>query len=441
MNLLDLSPEIFQHIVHDFVSIVGIRKAWNARKVCLTFAVETQYDVLHLQPLTKDDVNWFGYDRSIRPLPKAYPPSIIRSRLNKPPNSFPGFLNKTHRMARSLRDAMESSRQESEETVTTLCESLAQGLPGYRLELALTSDVYLVRHYGGASDGLGSGPLLIVQKLIAVVLVNDCGLVLQSFPDLLEKDEWQCPFFGCPLSLAVAQKSKDMARTILQWLLVIHNQGLPPSLDMSRTEQGFNIVKAIDNAFAHGSLEILQDLLSFHSRRFGPADRTTYDTWLWRGYTKCSINTSYLEAVLAAPSEGQVKITREALVKAMRYYGPSHLETLITNKALNVHRVFGDTTPLIAAARGGILDNIRAILDAGADIDFELGSPSNRISAMTIAIRTKLRQDTKVSIVQLLLERGATLPPVHTWSEVGKRGTSQIRALLEEEQKKRNNQA
>jgi hypothetical protein len=45
MQLLDLPPEIFQHITHDLVSATGPGGAWEYRTICRTFAAEIAHDV------------------------------------------------------------------------------------------------------------------------------------------------------------------------------------------------------------------------------------------------------------------------------------------------------------------------------------------------------------------------------------------------------------
>lgn len=46
MQLMDLPPELLQHIIHDLVTVAGVNKAWNYRQLYRTFAAEISHDVL-----------------------------------------------------------------------------------------------------------------------------------------------------------------------------------------------------------------------------------------------------------------------------------------------------------------------------------------------------------------------------------------------------------
>jgi hypothetical protein len=46
MNLLDLSPELFQQVAHEVVEFDSIDSAWKLRQVCRTFAAGIGYEVL-----------------------------------------------------------------------------------------------------------------------------------------------------------------------------------------------------------------------------------------------------------------------------------------------------------------------------------------------------------------------------------------------------------
>ncbi|KAH7070676.1 hypothetical protein BKA63DRAFT_569043 [Paraphoma chrysanthemicola] len=435
MDLLDLPPEIFQYIVHNFVSTVGIRRAWNVREVCRTFAVEIQYDVLHSQPLGEDDIPQWSWSTSVRPLPTRYVASIVRYRLNKPLNASPEFLDKLRQMIQFLRDESDVYPQDSPEYLNVLCESLAQRSCTQQLAAALTCKYTALRHrcedHEDCSDILKDGPLPTHLKIIAAVVIKDSKLVLALLPKLLQTDEWRCEIFGSPLCLAVEHKDTKTVHTILHWLESIYGPDAAAPGYLLGEKQKLEILSAIDRAFVANNLKVLQTLLSFYAHRFGPSGRYTYNGWLCKAYGLA--NTGYLEAVLAVAKRGREVISREGLVNMTRYAESSHINILVSTKALDIDRDFYKATPLTAAVRSGSLDKIRAILDAGADIN----SGWFPYSAMGVAFRTKQKQEHKVRIVRLLLERGAMLPATDQWPKAGERGTSQIRALLEAEQKKR----
>lgn len=404
-----------------------------------TFAVEIRYDVLGSQPLTEGDICDWHCSLFLRPLPKRYIASIILNRLTKPLNASRVFLDKLRQMIQFLRDESGVYPQDSSEYLSALCESLAQRSCSSKLAAALTSKYPTLRHrcedHENCSDILEAGPLPTHLKIIAAVVVKDSKLVRALLPKLLQTDEWRCEIFGSPLWLAVDQKDTPTIRTILHWLERIYGPDSPAPAYLLGKKQRVEILIAIDRAFVTSNLKVLQALLSFYNYRFGPSGRGRYDQWLYEAYRIAS--KRYLEAVLAVAKRGREVISREGLLHVIRYANPKHINTLVSTKALDINRNFSNTTPLIAAVRSGSLDIIRAILDAGADINSGWFS----YSAMGVAFSTKQKQEHKIRIVKLLLERGAELPATDQWPKAGKRGTSQIRALLEEEQKKRKNQA
>lgn len=78
MQLLDLPPELFQHIVHDLVSVVGVSEAWKYRWLCRTFAAEISHDVF-----AKSDHDMFVTYRDDRLLGRG-PDIHLLNRLDSP---------------------------------------------------------------------------------------------------------------------------------------------------------------------------------------------------------------------------------------------------------------------------------------------------------------------------------------------------------------------
>ena len=87
-----------------------------------------------------------------------------------------------------------------------------------------------------------------------------------------------------------------------------------------------------------------------------------------------------------------------------------HIVEVLNTDGMDANKQFSDTNPLVAAIRGGKVENVQAVLDAGADINRGITPRSKNFSPFELLVHVPIGKVQRDSIARLLLDRGAILP-------------------------------
>ncbi|KAJ4361994.1 hypothetical protein N0V83_010935 [Neocucurbitaria cava] len=398
MNILDFPPEIFQEIMHELVSASGVGEAWKLRQVCHEFRS-------------------LELDRKI----------LLLNRLKRPLNANPDFLAKIHQMLGFLKEELGTESPAQFKVLTEeLCKSLSISVGSFTLFVALCGRNGLTQ-LGKALD--------LSQKLIAAISVNARDLVRRLLPLLSAEAIKPCIacIFDDPLTVAVNQGNRKMVRTILRGLQDMGIERCSPAELDRASMHGFDVAFAIHRAIRCADFHVFETLVDFFSEHFPPAKKMQYNRWLM---ASCGVqDTRILQCILELEFRGRVRIDRKVLVAVTLFGRLQHMKTLLGCVDFDVKKTYADTSPLISAVRGGNVDVVAALLDAGADVNTAINYRGRQISAMSAAIRYA-HESRYRAIVGLLLKRGADLPELSEWKKTQGR-FSKLRKLLERAKTKR----
>jgi hypothetical protein len=138
MKLLDLPPELFQHIVHDAVSgSVNFHEAWKLRLVCRTFAAEVEYYILTTRPIS-DFATWNDRNFLGRCLHR-----YLAQRLASPKDIDQGFLDKLQSLVNWVIEELDiKEKREVQETTERVCAGLVRSVGRTHLVEVLHHDYY-----------------------------------------------------------------------------------------------------------------------------------------------------------------------------------------------------------------------------------------------------------------------------------------------------------
>lgn len=133
--------------------------------------------------------------------------------------------------------------------------------------------------------------------------------------------------------------------------------------------------------------------------------------------------------------KGSVTITRETMVAAMSGGTAQHIDEVFNTTGMDANKQFADTNPLVAAIRGAKVDNVRAVLDTGADINRGATHGTRHSSPFEILMGALIGTERRRMIARFLLDRGADLPGSSLWRST--KAWRRLGRMLPAEQAKR----
>ena len=368
---------------------------------------------------------------------------ILANRLRNPLNAYPNGLTHVRQMVSFISEARGSKSQaEIQQDMTGTCEGLA-AMPGKLVITdwgsSVTPGYNLILRLLGYATNAGSlaipqGPLSIPDKVIAAISVDMSDLVLTLLPQLTRFNGWTSPVFGPILLAAMGRPGVFMVDTILRWLEQPRAPGLSLDVGEISADWGLNLIEmAIPHAICAYDVDMLQTLVTFHDKNLPPLVERTYAAWLQLSFE--SKDVALLDVLLRMRLKGRVRVTKETLMTAGYLASTEQMVALLATEKMHADKKFANTSPLIVSIRGGRVDVIAAVLDAGADVDLKVGKGAKEMSPMDVILRTSEVRDVRQAIAQLLLDRGATVPHQDTWARSN--GYPALRQILEATREKR----
>jgi hypothetical protein len=280
-----------------------------------------------------------------------------------------------------------------------------------RDECSATLQQNLIKLFGplGTLDvlwwGLSSSPawnskaLSVLEKAFAAISADAYELV-RTLISSTSVDNKLSVFSHCahePLGMAITLQKSSMVDVILS--------------DTTRPWSGSpqcwiaeNMCLAIQ---LRASQPILKSLIEAREKHGSPTKKE-YENWLALAIYTGSVRI--VKVALNIKIRRKVRVTRRHLIKACTCGRPEVVTALLGKDLMDPNRKFVDTTPLIAAARSGHVDVVKAVLDAGANINVSvIKEPHTPLKA---ALQHRSKKD---AVIELLIARGAIIPDPEHW--------------------------
>ncbi|KAJ4304500.1 hypothetical protein N0V90_000026 [Kalmusia sp. IMI 367209] len=361
-HLLDLPLEIFQQIVHQLVTDFGVVEAWKLREVCPIFATEIHYDIFTHRPT---EVLQPVRDRK---LVKRNMGIFLYNRLNAPLDARPSIIARLKELLEFLICELNiDGHDQRQKCARKLCEGLASN---HNLQFFLWNDQSF-------SERALTGPLTVDQKIAAAIAVGAHEIV---GPLLRSEDSTLSGVFGNNLHIAIHRGDE----CIINALMAFYPQGL-----MRLIVAG----KIAIEAYKPDVLELLLERIQQH-----PEFHLEFRQRLLIHAASIG-NIPAIDVILKAKANGQKPLVRREVHIICQHGTVNVVAHYLKTGRIDAKTTYHNTSVLIAATKSKDVSKVRAVLDAGADIN---KMTTDKRSALFVASKAQDR-----AMVQYLLSCGA----------------------------------
>ncbi|KAF2115906.1 hypothetical protein BDV96DRAFT_60916 [Lophiotrema nucula] len=384
MELLDLPPELFQHVMHQLVSVVGVRAAWRLRPVCRTFAAEIRQDVVANQPL-----HVFHHYRANVLFDKVAA-TVLFNRIVKPLDVDPTIPNK-------IKDTVEALLQHVSDNTASVRDQYTEALCG------VVADKWnLYYHLKNHRSDIGHIPLVnsavadIDQAAAAFALNNE--ELINAICARLDFEGFEKSYvFDCPLINLV----KYGTRTSLVSQTIENVPGL--DAPAARDTLSACVIAAIEKK----DISLIKLLVQkYEGTTTTTVDKHTYNNWLLASIRADEVDI--VKFVLTIKIKSSPRVVFDRFEAACEIGNKEVVACLLGKGRVDPNQLHYRNSPLRCAVLSCKAGVIQAVLDAGANPSgpIDASEKNDRIfySPLCAAIQTG-----QLSLVQLLLDAGATL--------------------------------
>ncbi|KAF2733056.1 hypothetical protein EJ04DRAFT_524814 [Polyplosphaeria fusca] len=355
MGLEGLAPELFCGIIHEYVELVGIKEACKARVVCKLFDANIRDEILIEQPIkafgrfnsqafldTVEHGGQYIYNRCIKLLDAS---PQLTTFIDDILGSLPPRVNVATRYQRKV----------------NLCRHIARSA-----QLDPSNVAHLIEH-GWVSNGrVRNLKANATDKIVGAVIVDDVTALRTAMQQVSSMQLFfPANFFSGPLQDAIQLRANNMVGMILNRMLL--SGAFPPDVcatKMMRFKKD-TLSDSIWAAMQIGDFALARMLYNWrhtHIEKYKPGD---YNNLLWQAM--------YLEGPAAVDFVLNLKTPRckvkwGTFYKAIGKFPADKLAKLLGGRSgLEVNKYYSKvSTPLIEAIKKGKVDDVRAVLDAGA---------------------------------------------------------------------------
>ncbi|KAF1958204.1 hypothetical protein CC80DRAFT_490822 [Byssothecium circinans] len=142
-------------------------------------------------------------------------------------------------------------------------------------------------------------------------------------------------------------------------------------------------------------------------------ERKDFNKWLTAAIRTQSVD--FVKTVLSVNINSRAKVSQGMFVTACNQGVPEIITALFGKNQIDPNKKFLECTPLILATRTGNLDVMKAVLDAGADINGSISEwPCNALE-QAVHIRKAPSMEKREAAAKLLLSRGADVSATRSW--------------------------
>lgn len=434
MNLLDLPPELFQHIIHELVSTGSLfddfddgeeNNVWSLRSVCRTFAAEIEHDVLNNQP--KEFLNVSYHEKLMKPCMDRY----LFNRLMSPRDVSRKFLAKVKDMVDYVIEELCIGDQQREQHTEKILHGFSKILGFDNIAHSLWCDTQEdCRHH---PTGWHRETSHISYRLCAALAISAHGLfnrLLTEFA-LLEANS---SFQPSLVEMALDISDKGSLHTVLQGLDTL--QSADPGLAMGlikRQEALYPVSNFIKRTVGEDDVDATRSLLNFYEKHFGRPCKRIYMDWILSAlahshpvaeYPACFHTSDFnfkldkakktLNTVLSFKPGEKSMVTKWIIRLIYEYGGHSDtMEALGLIRNVNSGTVFN--LPIFMAVRYQNPLAMRAVLEAGADANVKVKSNIPSVHKTKITPLDSAIHRNSSYVADELIKGGATMPHVSEW--------------------------
>ncbi|KAH7082377.1 hypothetical protein FB567DRAFT_447986 [Paraphoma chrysanthemicola] len=406
MSLLDLPPELFEHIIQEIVSVAGIQAAWQLRISPGTFASQISHEVLDkssLATLSTADLASFTEKNLGR---------ILYSRLKTYSDAAQPLLDKLEQMSDFLMQAVGSATiSEQQDLLKRLC-SAAAGFMG-RHSVFVLLGALPPRFHGEFSKRLDAlnAPLGLAQKAAAAIAIQDQDLVRSLVPGLLGTTEWYSDLFGSPVGFAISQSNADIVRIVLHCMIDsgLKKAKIPTTMASDCYSSASFDISAMHYAITTDRPEALEAIEDFRKVYQMRTTKTAFGDLLSLAIRLGQVRSVKIVLSMNVPSCEKEKA--DNLKRAAMSKNPHIMRAIMMSPGMGVDKVYADISPLVAAVRSADVHMVRAVLQAGADVNLRVGWAHEGKSPLEAAL-----EPGREVVAQALLDSGAEIPPRDKWS-------------------------
>jgi hypothetical protein len=274
------------------------------------------------------------------------------------------------------------------------------------------------------------------QKVAAAIAIREYDLVRSLLPQLLMCAEWRSPLLGSPLSFVTSQGGVDVVRTVLQRIKIHDGHGSTSffgALDNGYFGNAWQKMSALEYAISGQRPKVLVVVKGFYEQVGLSLSKVTYNGLLSQVIS--SGEPESVRTILCMNARGSRKVTLNHLREAAKSHNPKIMMPIVASPGMTVNKAYVETSPLIASVRYGDIHMVRAVLQAGAEVNLKVDAEPKTKTALGEAMATG-----KEAMTQMLLDYGATMPPRATWPHDSKNNDWKhkgVREVLENENRKR----
>ena len=395
-----------------------------------TFAIEIAHDIFANHSVESLEAGWYPRRILYNDIGRILDNNIgilLFNRLKKPLGANPEFLDKIREMASFLvAELARKTEQEYQKLLMQLCLSIAAYLGRNKVFSLLHS---VQPEYNMPDIAYLKAPLDLAQMLIAAVAVDAHDLATTLLSQMSEKSPWRIQVFGSPLTFAIDRGSEQIVRTILDCSVHSGTRGVSIQGVFSEYDI-YGTWTPMAHAIGSRQPGVLRVIKEFHEKHIGPSDKKMFNTLLSRAIRSGMIQIVQIILHLKVPRGATV--TMNHLIGAANAHSPEIMLAITSAPGMGINRRFKNTSPLIAAVQARDVHVVRALLNAGADVDMKVDANGPEKSALSVAIEAGYDV-----ITQVLLDHGATLPPASRWPKKTSRKCKGVLELLYKEERKR----
>ncbi|KAJ4360815.1 uncharacterized protein N0V89_001382 [Didymosphaeria variabile] len=381
-NLLDLPPEMFRMVIGELVTDTGIARAWKLRGVCRTFAVEIRDEIFARQPsgIIRRSLHTNLVGKNI---------GFWLSNIMKTSLKADGALMYK---VKELLDYIVKLLSITDEEKRRICaQKLFTGLTWNFTPWEIDRLVWTDRRPKNSTWNndfqnklsLLLGPITTEQKLSAAISVGSGATITAHFQPNLDTTG---TVFGKPLSIATFQGDQALIHTLIGCY-----GGFPNILRIDLAE-AISIAVQVDNiAMFHALLGYWDPVKGTRANQ-----KRCIQNWLAHAARQNSI--PMIDAILAVKKHRGplIRIEVEAICQNCSAITAQHY---LNNGSMDPDITWTNSSPLLIATKRKDLDMIKAMLEAGADMDKAAG---DNTTALYVACR-----DYDYTTARYLLDQGA----------------------------------
>ncbi|KAI4629356.1 uncharacterized protein J4E87_003620 [Alternaria ethzedia] len=426
MDLLDFPPEIFRHIINCLVSDFGILCAWKLRSVCRktlipvvaqmlradnfigTFDQEISANILAVQPRQA----FRGYYALSLLTRKDNMKHYLAYHVKSPRDVLPELPAKIQKMVEYVtKELTATDNLDGRNILLEVCAGVAQTCPFLTTFLWLNDSTSLVseKRYKKLRQPL-SKDITYHDQLIAAISVGAYDVVarlLRQAPTSLSRD-----VFEEPMLAAVLQDDHKMI-TLMMTVLDEQKSKRFKRSQVMNVGSPYSMLGSMQPAIVDDNVDMVKLLLGYLRRYLTLPDKTYYRQWIDRAILSRSNNV--LRTLLqAAPDTKPFHINTTIFERGVKTGDSAIVTTLINYGSIQLDSSSAQMSALAASIRAGVVAVIRAVVEAGADINLVITTHRlkhcDAITPLEYAIYLN-----HFDAVYYLIKCGASVPATYTW--------------------------